>query len=91
MNGGACYHCGEVVSTHALIRATLDGSERRFCCNGCRAAAEWLHQGGLAEFYNLRSAPSGRVEAEHDFSDWDSAGFRRLYVHSSMMIWRTRR
>ncbi len=83
MNGGACYHCGEVVSTHALIRATLDGSERRFCCNGCRAAAEWLHQGGLAEFYNLRSAPSGRVEAEHDFSDWDSAGFRRLYVHEN--------
>ncbi len=81
MSAGACYHCGEIVSAHALIRATLDGSERAFCCSGCRAAAEWLHQGGLADYYTLRSEATGRVDAAQDFSDWDSAGFRRLYVH----------
>ncbi|HWT14538.1 MAG TPA: heavy metal translocating P-type ATPase [Patescibacteria group bacterium] len=81
MNGAACYHCGESVSAHALIRADLDGAERAFCCTGCRAAAEWLHQGGLADYYTLRSEVTGRVDAAQDFGDWDSAGFRRLYVH----------
>ncbi len=81
MNADRCYHCGEAVSAHALIRATLDGAERAFCCTGCRAAAEWLHQGGLADYYTLRSESTGRVDAVQDFGDWDSAGFRRLYVH----------
>ncbi len=81
MTDDRCYHCGEAVSTHALIHATLDGATRAFCCTGCRAAAEWLHQGGLADYYALRSESTGRVDPTQDFSDWDSAGFRRLYVH----------
>jgi hypothetical protein len=81
MSMDRCYHCGETVSAQALIHATLDGAERAFCCSGCRAAAEWLHQGGLGDYYALRSEATGRVDAALDFSDWDSAGFRRLYVH----------
>lgn len=80
MNSDRCYHCGDVVSAHALIRAELAGADRAFCCSGCRAAAQWLHQGGLADFYELRSEASGRVDAVPDFSDWDRAGFKRLYV-----------
>ena len=81
MSEGGCYHCGDTVSAHALIHATIDGAERAFCCTGCRAAAEWLHQGGLADYYALRSESTGRVDATQDFSDWDSIGFKRLYVH----------
>lgn len=81
MSADRCYHCGELVSALAAIRASLDGAERAFCCSGCRAAAEWLHQGGFGDYYALRSEATGRVDAALDFSDWDSAGFKRLYVH----------
>ena len=81
MTADRCYHCGETVSSQALIHATLAGAERAFCCTGCRAAAEWLHLGGLGDYYALRSESTGRVDATQDFSDWDSAGFKRLYVH----------
>ena len=80
MNAGACYHCGEAVPCGAPIRAALAGVERSFCCSGCRAAAEWLHQGGFGDYYTLRSATAARVETAADFSDWDGPGFARLYL-----------
>lgn len=81
MNAVRCFHCGEAVSAHASIHATLDGVAHAFCCTGCKSAAEWLHQGGLADYYTLRSEATGRVDAASDYADWDSAGFKRLYVH----------
>ena len=28
------------------------------CCQGCRAAAEWIEQLGLSDYYALRTAPA---------------------------------
>ena len=78
-----CYHCGEPLAAAATIRATLAGSTHGFCCTGCKAAAEWLHQSGLADYYDLRSVPTARVDLLLQFGDWDSSSFRRMYVRES--------
>ena len=33
------------------------------CCQGCRAAAEWIEQLGLSDYYALRTAPAPRPDA----------------------------
>ena len=52
------------------------------CCQGCRAAAEWIEQLGLADYYRLRTAPAQKPEAAgrsaHDF--WDSADNARHVI-----------
>ena len=52
------------------------------CCQGCRAAAEWIEQLGLADYYRLRTAPAQKPEAgagpTHDF--WDSADNARHVI-----------
>ena len=32
------------------------------CCHGCRAAAEWIEQLGLADYYSLRTQPATKPE-----------------------------
>lgn len=74
-----CFHCGEALDGLAC-GARVGGQEQRFCCAGCMAAAEWLHSGGLGDFYRLRSELSPKSEHDVDYSAWDSAAFQRLYV-----------
>jgi Cu2+-exporting ATPase len=38
------------------------------CCQGCRAAAEWIQQLGLAEYYRLRTSPAPKPDAATDTS-----------------------
>src|SRR5678816_3354235 len=51
--------------------------DRPMCCQGCRAAAEWIEQLGLGDYYELRTAPAPRPhtgDATHDsWQDADSA------------------
>ncbi|MBU8975799.1 cadmium-translocating P-type ATPase [Lysobacter sp. MMG2] len=64
---GGCQHCGESLPPDA-VRA--DG--RAFCCSGCAAAASWIRDAALGDYYQLRTSPAGRVQAEAtDFSAWD--------------------
>lgn len=78
-----CYHCGNVLDAQAL-HAELDSSQRGFCCAGCLAAAQWLHTGGLGDFYRLRSQPSLTLRGppDVDYRSWDSPAFHALYVRS---------
>ena len=34
------------------------------CCQGCLAAAEWIEQLGLADYYAMRAAPGHKPDAE---------------------------
>jgi Cu2+-exporting ATPase len=48
------------------------------CCQGCRAAAEWIEQLGLGDYYQLRTAPAPKPDAAADpahdsWQDGDSA------------------
>lgn len=69
--GSLCFHCGEPLPDPAL--AVHDRTMgREFCCAGCAAAAQWIGEAQLEDYYRLRSGPAGRVAAESpDLSAWD--------------------
>ena len=67
----ACYHCGEPLPD-SPVRLHWQGAEQAFCCQGCAAAAEWIRQSDLGDYYQLRSAAAMRVGTEpQDLSIWD--------------------
>ena len=53
-----CWHCGEPLQAGTEILAFVAGHPRPMCCQGCRAAAEWIEHLGLADYYRLRTIPS---------------------------------
>ena len=57
---GSCWHCGESLPAHAPL-AVVAGVAHPVCCQGCRAAAEWIDQLGLIDYYRLRSAAPPRA------------------------------
>ena len=66
-----CFHCGEPLPT-APVAARLDGATRDFCCNGCAAAAQWIRDAGLGDYYRLRERPGLRIDAENGaLAHWD--------------------
>jgi Cu2+-exporting ATPase len=52
-----CYHCG--LPAEAGVSAEVDGGLRHFCCQGCRAVCEAIHDAGLQGFY--RRTPEGQL------------------------------
>jgi Cu2+-exporting ATPase len=83
MMSAACWHCGEALP-QPPIRAVVAGAERVLCCHGCRAAAEWIDQLGLGDYYRLRSAPAPRaperVDAERNAAAWQRPELARHVV-----------
>ena len=66
-----CFHCGETLPA-GPVRVTLDGAVQSVCCEGCAAAAAWIRDAGLGDYYRLRQAQGPRVAAEAvDFAAWD--------------------
>jgi Cu+-exporting ATPase len=62
---GSCFHCGEPCPDPAFI---LQGNA--FCCLGCQTVFSLLRESGLAEFYQLQSAPGTRVRAATAAAQW---------------------
>ncbi len=56
----SCWHCGESLPADPP-RAVVAGVAHSVCCHGCRAAAEWISQLGLADYYRLRSVTAPRA------------------------------
>ena len=71
MSALPCFHCAQPVPPGApSIR--VDGVERPVCCTGCAAAAQWIRDAGLGDYYRLRDATPDKVgEAASDWSAWD--------------------
>ena len=66
-----CFHCGEALPL-LPARLVLDDRERMFCCDGCAAAAQWIRDARLDDYYRLRSEPAARVADEDaDLALWD--------------------
>ena len=66
-----CHHCGESLPPHPT-RLELDGTSRAFCCDGCAAAARWIGEADLGDYYRLRSERGGRVGDDPvDLAVWD--------------------
>jgi Cu2+-exporting ATPase len=60
-----CWHCGEPLPSTDVPQAMVAGTAHPVCCHGCRAAAEWISELGLADYYRLRSALAPRAPG-HD-------------------------
>ncbi len=72
-DAGVCFHCGEIAST-ASVQGLIDDVQRPFCCAGCAAAAAWIRDAGLDDYYRLRNGRSARVGTDApDLSVWDRA------------------
>jgi Cu2+-exporting ATPase len=70
---GPCFHCGEALPAQPL-RETVAGATQAFCCTGCAAAARWIAEADLGDYYRLRSDAAARVDtAAVDYACWDRA------------------
>ncbi|TBW59161.1 heavy metal translocating P-type ATPase [Marinobacter halodurans] len=56
MAADRCYHCGEPVAANRPLTLEVEGTEKPFCCAGCRAVFELIRDEGLAGFYRHRTA-----------------------------------
>jgi Cu2+-exporting ATPase len=81
----SCWHCGESLPDDPP-RALVTGASHAVCCQGCRAAAEWIGQLGLADYYRLRSATAPRApdpaEARRSAAAWQRPELSRHAVRT---------
>ena len=78
--GSACFHCGEPLPPDPP-RVTVAGEPRAVCCHGCGAAAQWIADAGLDDYYRLRREDGARVDqAAPDFASWDRADVQAGHV-----------
>src|SRR5690606_20963003 len=60
----------------------LDGASRLFCCDGCAAAAQWIREADLGDYYQLRSQHAGRVDTDPvDLAVWDRDELLAEHAH----------
>ena len=73
MSETTCFHCGEPLPA-APLRVRIGEAERAVCCSGCGAAANWIRDAGLADYYRLRDGAGARVDVvPGDYGAWDRA------------------
>ena len=66
-----CFHCGDSLPA-APVALRLDGVTREFCCNGCAAAAQWIRDAALDDYYRLRERPGRRIDPDDgSLAHWD--------------------
>jgi len=66
-----CYHCGEPVPPGLHLMVDIGGAAQPMCCEGCRAAAQFVRDAGLADYYRFRASPAPRPEAGGD-DPWET-------------------
>jgi Cu2+-exporting ATPase len=80
-----CWHCGEALPADPP-RALVAGLTHDVCCHGCKAAAEWIGQLGLDDYYRLRSAAAPRApdlaQAQRSADVWQRPGMARHAVRA---------
>lgn len=68
---GHCFHCAESLP-QTPVKAEVDGAICAFCCDGCSAAANWIREARLTDYYRLRNEAADRVGTElADYAAWD--------------------
>jgi Cu2+-exporting ATPase len=83
LRAATCFHCGEPLPAEPL-RDTIAGGEQAFCCTGCAAAARWIAEADLGDYYRLRQTDAARVGTEAiDYAAWDRADL--LAEHSTVV------
>ncbi|MEO8124546.1 MAG: heavy metal translocating P-type ATPase, partial [Burkholderiales bacterium] len=84
-NAASCWHCGESLPTDPP-QAIVAGVAHPVCCHGCRAAAEWIDQLGLGDYYRVRSAKPPRApdpaQAQRSADAWQRPELARHAVRT---------
>ena len=66
-----CFHCGEPLPPQPAIDTVADAPQP-FCCTGCAAAARWIGEASLGDYYRLRQGDAARVGTDTiDYASWD--------------------
>jgi Cu2+-exporting ATPase len=66
-----CFHCGEPLPSQPVFDTVADAAQP-FCCTGCAAAARWIGEASLGDYYRLRQSDAARVGTETiDYANWD--------------------
>ena len=66
-----CFHCGEPLPPQPAIDTIADAAQP-FCCTGCAAAARWIGEASLGDYYRLRQGDAARVGTDTiDYASWD--------------------
>ncbi|MDI9245722.1 heavy metal translocating P-type ATPase [Marinobacter sp. CHS3-4] len=55
MSNLPCFHCGAPAEGSPPITLELDGEQRHFCCEGCKAVCQTIRSEGLDRFYQFRT------------------------------------
>lgn len=81
-----CYHCGLPVPPNTDFTVHIDGANRAMCCPGCQAVAETILASGLTQFYQLRTATSGKAdvlvpEELDELLTFDREDVQKEFVH----------
>lgn len=56
-----CFHCGLPLPDAGVVRHTVAGEKREFCCSGCSTVCAAIHDAGLEGFY--KRTPDGKLLA----------------------------
>ncbi|HET9032063.1 MAG TPA: heavy metal translocating P-type ATPase, partial [Dokdonella sp.] len=68
-----CWHCGERLPSAGVVYAEVAGRKRAMCCQGCQAAATWIEQLGLGDYYRLRTHPAQKPDPGANAADASEA------------------
>jgi Cu2+-exporting ATPase len=75
-----CGHCGQPAPAGSP-EAVIGGAPLPVCCRGCAAAARWIEEAGLDDYYRLRSDDGPRPEADvPDYADWQHPDVLAVHV-----------
>lgn len=67
-----CFHCLTPIDAHVKISAPIRGQTAHFCCHGCLGVTQWVHDSGLANYYNVRTgAPKVDSERAAHYASYD--------------------
>ena len=77
-----CYHCGLPTADANEFTLVINDQTQSFCCVGCQAIASTIHEGGLDQFYQYRSALNHRPDeySLNSFDIYDSDDLQQGFV-----------
>src|SRR5262245_24665258 len=79
-----CFHCGLPLPPRVRYRVTIAGVARPMCCAGCAAVAQTIADGGLASYYDARTAlpetPRAKNRRSAQFASYDLPALQKSFV-----------
>src|SRR4051812_28758907 len=79
-----CFHCALPIPADARFAYDAHGTWRCFCCAGCEAISRAIADGGLDDYYRLRTTPAARAPetAADDLAIYDDPAIQQRFVRT---------